>query len=176
MHGRDDQETTYFSNKSSLGSPTQHVNEWWTTVNGMDDMELRFKDSVLRQGSGQRSRGRAAVIDVPFLRQGGYPIFSNPEDLAKHLEYVPYRRRLVILEDLSRDWIEVLGPALNIPANVFALHYAKPDEHILGNVRIPLGKARHQHFILTYKQPLPIKIHSKRKGTGTSPYHARNWA
>lgn len=163
---------SYRSTKSYLLPTKDDIDLWWKSVNETDDMESRFKDSIMKQDSDQRRRGRAAVIDCSWREA---KIFRAPKELAKHLEResFPPRALLIILEDLSRDWIEVLGPGLGMPPNVFALHHTKPDDHILGNVRIPLGTTRNQHFILSYKQPLPIKIYNKRKGTRAFLYHVR---
>lgn len=79
-------------------------------------------------------------------------------------------RRLIVLEDLSRDWVLVLGSKLNIPPSFFALHYTRPEDLLLGNVRIPLGRSRHRHAIFSYPQPLLTRISNKMRGKKIPPF------
>jgi hypothetical protein len=60
--------------------------------------------------------------------------------------------RLIILEDLAGDWVEMLGCHLGIPRSFFELHWATPEDHSLGIARVPLGQDPLYNFILSYTQ------------------------
>lgn len=73
-----------------------------------------------------------------------------------------FEKQLVIIEDLGRDWIAKLGVEFHIPAHVFAFHWVSPSSYIRGRVRLPLGQASEDHFIMPYREVLPFTITEKR--------------
>ena len=74
--------------------------------------------------------GRAAVFEYPEAQPTRTRSFKNSNDLDSYLNSPPSsndlspRRRLFILEDLPRNYVEVLGSSLLIPPSFFAAHWA----------------------------------------------------
>ncbi|KAF2736758.1 hypothetical protein EJ04DRAFT_150610 [Polyplosphaeria fusca] len=146
----------------------QTVEKWWDTINLRDQFELLFRSALEEQT--KPDRGRAALIDYSEGGEGSPKIFTSHLDLKNQLNGIQdilfghaKGRYLIILEDLSRNWVELLGPALRIPISVFALHMASPEDHILGRARVPLGESPGRHFVLSYQQPTKLEIAPKSK-------------
>jgi hypothetical protein len=147
---------------------------WWDTIDLSSTLETEFQEAVNRQDDERAGRGKAAV--VRFTHDGvcqPSEIPESPKELHRylnwHLDKISMNTEsspncLVILEDLGRNWINVLGPTLQIPISVFALHWEKPEAHIQGDVRVPLGTSPDRHFILNYRQFLPLVISDKSRG------------
>lgn len=140
--------------------------EWWETSDPRKRLECEFRQCILNQKKSD-SRGRVAVIDFSSSSEVSFKEYKEPNDLGDRLyswELKQEGRLLIILEDLSRAWIELLGPRLHVPVSVFALHWASPEDHILGRARVPLGESPDRHFVLTYQQPTRLRIQPKKKG------------
>jgi hypothetical protein len=143
------------------------VEQWWSSA--ASSLEIGFKRKTRTQNEEESLRGRAAVLT--FLNgHAKLTRWGSPEDLRRDIlecqiiHPVLEQHRLVILEDLGRNWIEVLGPILQIPVYFFALHQASPTDHFFGRVHTPIGQPTYRHFILSYKQPLPFRL-KKIKGS-----------
>ncbi|KAM7214440.1 putative magnesium and cobalt transport protein [Rhypophila decipiens] len=156
------------------------MEEWWTSAGGFnEELEGEFRDCFrekmerpLEEEVGRREyQGRAAIFgnDVGNgLRQFG-PGPENITEFASALEDLANKANstdsslkssntLIILEDLGKDWVEILGPVLKIPVYFFALHWAMPLKHLNGDIRLPVGQSPERHFILPYQQELPFRI------------------
>ena len=99
-----------------------------------------------------------AILFEFSLSSTRWRVFDKPEDLGREFFIGLGRRHLIVLEDISREWVECLGPRLGIPVSVFALHWANPIDHVNGEVRVPIGESPARHFILNYRQSLPFTI------------------
>lgn len=135
-------------------SSSERVGNWWGTLNKMSKAEVYFRQTLDAKNHISTERGRAALL---LRNQSTVRIYSRPEELPHSLR--PHD--LIVLEDLSREWVEALGPRLGIPVSVFALHWANPIDHVNGEVRVPIGESPTRHFILNYRQPLPFSILSR---------------
>ncbi|GAP89061.2 putative magnesium and cobalt transport protein [Rosellinia necatrix] len=158
-----------------MASDPNLVSDWWFTLDTTSELEIEFKQSVDDQTTQQQIEGRALIIR--FMDGGGevaktYHPETNKEnkeirgDLTEFKEALSSAAKsdescLVILENLGKQWIESLGCALKIPGYFFALHWARPVDHILGQVSIPLGQSPERHFILNYRQSLPFRINQR---------------
>lgn len=69
-----------------------------------------------------------------------------------------FDKQLIVLEDLNKDWVEVIGKTFQIPVRVFALHWASPSLYKRGRARLPLGQPAEEHFVLPYSEILPVDI------------------
>lgn len=133
-----------------------------------------FRMSLDAQSEIQQIGGRAAVLDFSKVTTLGHVPNTEHAYSPKHLLDIlsdreashrgGIRRRLIILEDLGRNWIQVLGSRLGMPLSVFERHWARPEHHSLGKVRIPLGQDNRYHFVLSYVQSHPIVITGRNKG------------
>lgn len=148
------------------------LNDWLETADLKNEFEHEFKKSF-QEEENKKSSGRAAVID--FSGTASSEIYKNSREFDKRLESCENLlsgkggKFLIILEDLSRDWVEPLAIRIGVPVSVFALHRADPEDHFLGKARVPLGESPDRHFILAYQQPLPLKIYSKKRGVFEIP-------
>jgi hypothetical protein len=119
-----------------------------------------FLRNLKNQTKEERNRGRAAIITG-----GGTLVLEHtPKGLGEALKKIEHDTKytedssLLILEDLGASWIEEISDVLDMPAYVLALHWMHPNDHILGNAKVPLGQDPEKHFILNYRQPLPFRV------------------
>ena len=160
------------------------VQEWWDSLNRMSKAELYFEQTLDARNDISTRKPRAMIIRVT---DWGPPIadeFHEPEKLLDYLNFEthgPGSHRpgdLIILEDLSREWVEALGPRLGIPVYVFALHWADPTAHVNGELRVPIGESPARHFILSYQQSLPFCIKNRQNNitvNGVDKGQLRRW-
>ena len=144
------------------------VQDWWGTLNRMSKAELYFEQTLDARNDISKRKPRAMIIrDIGR----GPPVameFSKPGELLEDLEWHSHRSSshptldMIILEDLSREWVEALGPRLGIPVYVFALHLADPSDHVNRGLRVPIGESPARHFILSYRQSLPFYIKNRQ--------------
>ena len=142
------------------------VQEWWGTMNLMSEAELYFERTVDARGDISTGKPKAMMVkergrDTPITKE-----FLKSEELLDDFELQGSDnhegRYLIILEDLSREWVEALGPRLGIPVYVFALHWANPTGHVSWGLRVPIGESPARHFILSYRQSLPFFIKDRQ--------------
>ena len=138
-----------------MASSSDRVRNWWGTLNEMNKAEAYFGrtlDAKIRIST-RRGRVRLLSRDSPSVK-----IYHTPDQLPHSLG----SDHMIILEDLSREWVEALGPRFGIPVSVFALHWTNPIDHVDGEVRVPIGESPARHFILNYRQSLPFSIEDRR--------------
>lgn len=129
-----------------------------------------FLNDLNGQGLNNRKRGRVAVLNDPDARNGSGPRFeinSYDPGFGDNLfvdKFLSEDTRLVIMEDMGASWVKRIAKLLRLPEYLFALHWRKPTDHVLGNIQIPLMEDPRRHFILQYRQPLPFKITKPRTG------------
>lgn len=132
-------------------------------MNNLSKVELYFQSSITDRNLSMSMKVRAKLLRG--LSQE-IAICNTPEDLLHHpwfqeIIHEPEPRKsdlCIVLEDMSLEWVEILGPMLSIPVSVFALHWANPIDHVGGDVRVPIGESPARHFILNYRQSLPFSI------------------
>ena len=140
-----------------MTSTTEEIEKWWATMNIMSQAELYFKKALeLRD----KSSALYAPVKAMLLDGLSTRIIDRPEQLPKIKPH-----DLIVLQDLSREWVEALGPKLHIPVSVFALHWANPLDHVNGKIRVPIGESPARHFILNYRQSLPFSIQGRENDT-----------
>jgi hypothetical protein len=95
----------------------------------------RFVNNLRNQSVEQSELGRAMVFEFKEGERAFATNFNGSVDLQQYLDdhhhQAPFceqkiRRRLWVLEDLSRNYIEVLGSGLRIPPSFFAAQWADP--------------------------------------------------
>lgn len=133
------------------------------------ESDVAYTSEFLDALEKHRKRGRIAVLDWEYDAELGrmsyqmksWPMKSCEEIEEKHEEtFITRNTCLVVMEDLGADWVPCFAKWLQIPEHIFALHWAHPQDHLSGQVGVPLGTDPKQHFILQYKQPLPFKVGS----------------
>jgi hypothetical protein len=96
----------------------------------------RFVKSLKEQRPDRYELGRAAVLEFKKGQRAVATHFEGSEDLQTYLDdptrHRPCpeqgsRRRLWLLEDISKSYIEILGSRLRIPPSFFAAHWADPS-------------------------------------------------
>lgn len=144
------------------------VQEWWGTINRMSKAELFFERTLDARGDISTRKSRAMIImergrETPLTKE-----YLKPEELLDNLKLEikgsdnHQASYLIILDDLSREWVEALGPRLDIRVCVFAFHWADPTGHVNGELRDPIGESPARHFILSYRQSLPFFIKDRQ--------------
>lgn len=167
--------------------PDPKVREWWGTLNSMSEAEVHFKRALDARHDVLPTRRPRAMI-ITKMTEGQNLVteqFQEPEQLLRRLDHVNdhYRsfgaKHSIILEDLSREWVEKLGSRLDIPVYVFALHWADPTGHVNGELRVPIGESPARHFILSYRQSLPFFIKNRQNNItvngGVNKGQLRRW-
>lgn len=115
-----------------------------------------FIDDLSRQ---DRELGRAAMVEFEDDGDISTTIFTDSEHMRSHLDansvwrtpdcLIP-GRRLLVMEDLSVGFIDVLGSRFRVPPSFFAAHFEAPwQSHTLSD-RIPLGQECRSRFMLRY--------------------------
>ena len=139
------------------------VQDWWGTLNRMSKAELYFEQTLDARNAISKRKPRAMIIRIE-REPRVFKEFFKPGELLEDLEGSDSHRAgyQIILEDLSREWVEALGPRLGIPVYVFALHWADPTGHVNGGLRVPIGESPARHFILSYRQSLPFYIKNRQ--------------
>ena len=158
------------------------VQDWWGTLNRMSKAELYFEQTLDARNDISKRKPRAIRHigrEPPSAKE-----FLKPEELLDDLKLEMHKfdshrhGYLVNLEDLSREWVEALGPRLGIPVYVFALHWADPTDHVNGELRVPIGESPTRHFILSYRQSLPFFIKNRQNNitvNGVDKGQLRRW-
>ena len=86
-------------------------------------------------------------------------VFTDSEHMRSHLDansvwetptYLVPGRRLVVMEDLSVGFVDVLGSRFRVPPSFFAAHYEVPWQNRPLSDRIPLGQECRNRFMLRY--------------------------
>lgn len=121
-----------------------------------------FVHDLHAQNGNDRRRSRAAVIEYgdTATQQRAY---ETPERLDEYLQEsaadkgTAPRRRLFLLEDLSRDYVGIIGSQLGIPPSFFGAHWADPT-HSNFNYRSPFSRYTEENFVLRYASTLPVRI------------------
>jgi len=126
-----------------------------------------FATNQRQQDAAARQKGRAAAIH--FLSNGQVSItaFSDSSALQTYLDagdnagmlpgslptdvHQPVRR-MIILEDLSKDYVEILGSRLRIHPSFFAAHYSDPIKTGSAGKGLILGQSSRDSFVLQSPQ------------------------
>src|SRR5438034_7968307 len=114
----------------------------------------RFVKDLESKGSNHWERGRAAVLDFKTGNRASTKIFLQSKDLRTHLTQRPKHgpfRRLWLVEDVSKNWIEALGSELRIPPSFFAAHWADPSGADF-NERCLFDSNPRRRFLLKFPQ------------------------
>jgi len=115
----------------------------------VEQVKLQRGDKMYDQSA---NWGRSCVFEFPEKGEQEAKVteFSNPNRLRDHL-YIQGgpSRRLWLLEDLSLNWMTVLGAHLRIPPSFFAFHWADSSGAEF-NDRHPFFSDPERQFLLKY--------------------------
>lgn len=119
----------------------------------------RFSKNLGEQCDKRANLGRACVLEFHQGKPTTVKEFRSPEQLRSHLlEPKATSRRLWLLEDVSSNWITVLGAHLQIPPSFFASHWADPSGADF-NERHTFSPNPERHFLLKYPQFRRVTVH-----------------
>jgi len=120
----------------SEGWEDHRRHSYWTLINTTLYHQFpRFVTNLRNQSAKQRELGRALVLEYKEGEKAIAIHFKGSEHLQRYINDRPrlkasheqgIRRRLWVLEDISRNYVEVLGSGLRIPPSFFAAHWADP--------------------------------------------------
>lgn len=122
----------------------------------------KFVENLHAQSPHDREMSRAAVIEY-HDSSSSQKRFMNSKNLSGYFEDEPItkpsmpRRRLFLLEDLSRDYINILGSQLRIPPSFFGAHWADPT-HPNFNYWNPFCRYAEENFVIRYASTQPVRI------------------
>jgi hypothetical protein len=140
---------------------------WWEQGAAKSDFFGEISKESADPDRGTAAMYNFASMDEPHAR------FENPRELFVTLKKKVDERCsdinsssgcLIVLEDLGRNWVEMLGLVLKIPPYFFELHWASPLMHTLGMNRLPLGQDPLQSFVLGYTELYPGVTIPKHQG------------
>ena len=123
----------------------------------------------LHQHHGEKANwGRACVLEFQRGKSTVIKEFCSPKQLRSHF-YEPRdtSRRLWLLEDVSLNWITILGAHLRIPPSFFASHWADPSGADF-NERHTFVINPRRRFLIKYPQFRRVTVHGV-KGDLRSP-------
>ncbi|KAH9865993.1 hypothetical protein J1614_008557 [Plenodomus biglobosus] len=117
----------------------------------------------------ERQRSRAAVIEYGDASID-HKTFESLRELQTYFQQPVAqqqpRRRLFLLEDLSRDYIEIIGSQLLIHPRFFGAHWADPT-HPNFNYRSPFTRYTENNFVIRYPSTLPVRVNAAAEVHGT---------
>lgn len=123
----------------------------------------KFVSNLQVQTPLEREMGRAAVLEYSKGICSGQKVVKSSTELQEYLEQTAIiqarnpRQRLFLLEDLSRNYIEVLGSQLRIPPSFFGAHWDEPSAPTF-NHRSPFCRFSEGGFLIRYPSNQPIEI------------------
>ncbi|KAL4898783.1 hypothetical protein BDV59DRAFT_207015 [Aspergillus ambiguus] len=115
----------------------------------------KFVANLQAQSLEKREQGRAAVLEYSQRAHPTQLSFHTSTELQSYVERghssqeAGIKRRLFILEDLPRNYIEVIGSQLGVNAIFFAAHWDDPAMPTF-NYRSPFTRYDNNQFIIRY--------------------------
>jgi len=139
-----------------------------------------FAKNLREQEGSSLEDSRAAVIEFLPSGQISQKQFHNSLSLQEYLDtsVTPYPsdgskqplRRMIMLEDLARNYIEVLGTRLKIHPSLFAAHWRDPIRTGCAEKGLILGQPSRESFVLQSPQMHYMEIEGQEKDGGGSFY------
>jgi hypothetical protein len=173
------------SDTSSKEDAPDHARlAYWALIQNTTTSEFAgFARALHGQDEEAREKARAMAID--FSDQG-HPLqttFQNSVQLQEYLDADAClqascgatanpvcHRRMIILEDLARNYIEVLGSRLRIHPSFFAAHWSDPVINRHTWKGLTLGQPSRGLFTLAAPQMHKIDVEDVRHGGGQYMY------
>ena len=103
---------------------------YWSLIDSTQGISYQgFVDKLRSQPKSDQVLGRAAIFESRREEPPFYKKFRQSKDLGDFLDKHPngFVRRVIVLEDLPRNFIEVLGSRLRIPPSFFGDHWEDPE-------------------------------------------------
>lgn len=108
---------------------------YWSLIQNTTTKEFtRFAHALQEQDAAGREKARVVAIDFSDQGHALQTKFQNSVQLQEYLDgdarlrlssgTAVRRRRMIILEDLARNYIEILGSRLRIHPSFFAAHWS----------------------------------------------------
>ncbi|EPE36277.1 hypothetical protein GLAREA_05615 [Glarea lozoyensis ATCC 20868] len=159
-------------------------------INNTRTLEFTSFASNQRQQEGAfPEKGRAAALH--FLNDGNVCItpFCSSSALQQYLDAEPNNslpqgtissgvyqplRRMIILEDLPRNYVEILGSRLKIHPRFFAAHYSCPIKTGSAGKGLILGQPSRGYFVLQSPQMHYMTVKDQKLDGGGLLYRANS--
>ncbi|KAH8724139.1 hypothetical protein GQ44DRAFT_760565 [Phaeosphaeriaceae sp. PMI808] len=122
-----------------------------------------FVKNIYLQSSHQREMGRVAVIEYCEGEYSRQKTFESSYELQRYFETTADTKpaaptqRMFILEDLPRNYVEILGSQLRIPPSSFGAHWSDPTTPTF-NHRSPFCKFSENKFMIGYAANQAIRV------------------
>jgi hypothetical protein len=119
-----------------------------------------FVRNVQSQSPTERETGRVAVIEYQSKDKQTVEVFKSSKDLQYYFDDTAAatpRQRLLVLEDLSRNYLEILGSQLRIPPRFFGAHWSDPSTPTF-NHRDPFRRYAEDGFVVRYPSTQPVRV------------------
>ena len=151
--------TSSFGRQNPDKDPLQA--KYWSLLQETQQcLNPQFVEDLFEQDAAEQEQGRAALLSFPI--DGGPAIatqFQTSDELRTHLDCVANEdlsensyRRLYLLEDIGRNYVEVLGSRLRIPPAFFGAQYTNPSFTIPLVDPETLSHDPSRYFLLKYRQ------------------------
>jgi hypothetical protein len=148
-----------------------------------------FASNQREQEGASREKGRAAALHFFSDGEVSTTTFSGSSDLQQYLDagtnnktfdgnaspsvYQPLRR-MIILEDLPRNYVEILGSRLQIHPRFFAAHYSCPIKTGSTGKGLILGQPSRGSFVLQSPQMHYMTVTDQELDGGGLLYRANS--
>ena len=168
---------------SSNSVPFSARSAYWTLIQNTQTPGFsEFAKNLREQDATTREKGRAAAIQYFPNGRTSRTTFSTSQSLEEYLtSALNYEadgetpscqksqplRRLIILEDLPRNYVEVLGSQLRIHPAFFASHWVDPLTNRSSGKKFILNQPSRNSFVLQSPQMhcIDIEDHDQDRGT-----------
>jgi hypothetical protein len=151
---------------------------YWALIQNTKTLEFSgFAKNLREQAGDALQKGRAAVLQFLPDGQTSLQTFLNSVSLQEYLD-TPWiydnmstqarqpLRRMIILEDLARNYVEVLGTRLKIHPAIFAAHWGDPIENASSGKGLILGQPPRGSFVLQSPQMHHMEIEGQERDGG----------
>ncbi|KAL6721504.1 hypothetical protein ACLMJK_000608 [Lecanora helva] len=133
---------------------------WTLLLETQRHVNYHFVEDLYYQDEVEQERGRAALLEFSTERTPAKATtFASSDELKAHLDAAASedpstdpRRRLYLLEDIGRNYVEIFGSRLRIPPAFFSSQYSNPSFSIPVVDPASLDQNPSRYFQLKYRQ------------------------
>lgn len=147
--------------------------EYWSLIENTQEKDFpKFVQAMRLQDDTQRERGRSMVFEFGDVTNA--TSFGSSEELKTYLDKKAKEcstdegfRSLFFLENLGRNYVEILGSRLSIPPSFFRAHWTDPESII---DQYSLSQPYPEYHRLKYPQLHRLILSAENEDYQLGPY------